>query len=145
MPAPRIVDHLVNYPGCCIVTGSSTGPFVESDRMVIQDGQLAIKVEILRELIEPLDLVDGERFREAQLAQLDAEERLADAVAARELVEKELLLLRRAVVATLRGGATIRNGRIEMRTASGLAAMDLDPATINVLPEPEMAPGEVVA
>lgn len=145
MPAPRIVDHLVNYPGCCVITGTSTGPFVESDRMVLTDGQLAIHVEVMKELVEPLDLVAGQLLRDREEALDAALEELAAATAAREAAERELILLRRAIVATLRGGATVRNGRIEMRAASGLAAIDLDPATIDDLPEPETAPAEVAA
>lgn len=110
---PDIAADAIESPGCCVLTGTSEGPFVRLDRLR-DDGMGTAYVAVAA--LEELASFIGRPTQQA----LDAcEERAAGAEETQDTLEAlqaaygELLA---AVGHTLRHGAVVRHGQIELRS-----------------------------
>lgn len=129
---PRLVDVAYESPGCCVLTGTSDGPFVQLDR-VRDDGMgtAYVSVAALHELATFIDrpTVQATAAQEERIETLEAD---AERLKGIEAAYTELLA---AVGTTLRHGAVVRHGQIELRS----------PRSARRLPDLQTLHGELAA
>src|SRR5436190_4017205 len=105
----RVVDTATNEPGCCALTGTSTGPFLELDRPLGDElamgGTAYVSLSFLRDLVNQLDPPDPTSVQ-TELARVTAE---------RDQAREEHYELLQAVGTTLQHGAIVKRGAIELR------------------------------
>lgn len=111
----KIIDSRPDAPGCCNITGTSKGPFVQTTYHVAFRGLFCPSVRFVEQLADAIGWVPGAAAHgSGQTA--DAErERLQATILEQEAELEELRELKRAVGITLRDGAVVRGGVISLR------------------------------
>jgi hypothetical protein len=108
----QVVEQAIEHPGCCALTGESTGPFVQLDRPLGAEaatgGTAYVRVDLILEAARKLGLqpsADNEALRIKVRELQDELQRVYDA--------HDALLA--AVGTTLQHGAVAKNGAVELR------------------------------
>lgn len=106
----RIVEHALEEPGCCALSGTSQGPFLELDRTlgpeVANGGTAYVSVQAVEAMAWQLGLARPDLDHEATVARLTAE---------RDEARDAHYELLQAVGTTLQYGAIVKRGAIELR------------------------------
>lgn len=120
----RVIQEPGFHPGCCAVTGSAEGPFLDTQRELIYSGRFMPTVEFVREMGSAVGLEDPEPYR-VRLAEKDAMlEEYGRALDELFALAEEYERLREAVACTLEQGAVIERhrGQVRLRPRQGLHA-----------------------
>lgn len=122
VPEFQIVEQRADYPGCCNVTGTAEGPFVQTDLFIAYDGRFCPTVELVERLGKSVGMIPKGEFDMvvARMAQLEAER--DEALALKDEYER----LRICVAETLKHGAVNNNGRIVLRSKPGVKRAEVE-------------------
>lgn len=97
----RLVEHAEHVPGCCCLTNTATGPFIDTERQDEYGNRLYVSVQFATEMGRALGLVMGTELEQAVAGEAAAKLRADEA-------EDTLDRLRAAVRTTLVEGAVIK-------------------------------------
>jgi hypothetical protein len=108
----QLVEQAIEHPGCCALTGTSTGPFVQLDRPLGMEaatgGTAYVSADLILEAARKLGLQPAHQNDALRAQVRELEESLAS-------LQDEYDELVAAVGTTLQHGAVARNGAVELR------------------------------
>jgi hypothetical protein len=108
----RVVDTAAQFPGVCCLSGTSSGPFVQLDRPlgpeVAHGGVAYISLREAQAIARAIGYVPGPLVEEA-------DEHVQRLIAERDEARDQHHELLAAVGTTLKHGAVVRNGQVELR------------------------------
>ncbi len=130
MENPRIVPDAWCFPGECMFTGGSDGPFIDTGQDFVHEGRAFVSVRIARELGRIAGLVDEDFVAEVVGAREETEKTVAmQAAQIEELTERlaKLEKLRKCIAFTLRFGLVDSGPRAgKLRAPPKMTTSDID-------------------